>query len=363
MKQELNRTISVLQLLTTHISGVYNKSKTLLTKQQYNQLSSKANTIQLLLSGVNDDTQGDNPTDPDEPNEPMKPSITYAYTVTCTRNDKANGNYYSTGEIFNGIDSYTNGECYIWYDSDRWMLTENKYDDTVEPIDMCHSYSAGFTRQYVPTYGWDYGTIVQAYTGNSTSTTTIKLKLTNTNLAEGIYQLTNQTEEWQKHIYDNNGVLIKYNQNGYWSISSSYTGQQYFILYTTDMSDPAKPYNSNGTSYNWQYHGQPSDAKLNMVVFTTENYAGPADPVNNSYILISGTLSTTTAVYAIKYYNSNIQFCCFFDNVAKAWCFNDWKSDTYENTLSYDTTFGNYTNPWDVPYDAWSQPMNVIKEF
>jgi hypothetical protein len=90
------------------------------------------------------------------------PSVTYLYTASGSSNASANGDYYDTGEEKNGRKIYTNGTCYIFYDTVMiaWLISKTKYNSG--------KLSACFVNQAeVPTSGWDNGVTVTKYAGNS----------------------------------------------------------------------------------------------------------------------------------------------------------------------------------------------------
>ena len=150
------------------------------------------------------------------------PSVTYLYTVSGSSNASANGDYYDTGETFNGAKTYTNGSCYIFFDSGHglWYLSVHKNNTMNAPIHTCSSND----NTQVPTSGWSGGVTVSVYGGGSgggTSTADYIISGASNSLADGEYYLTTETYDGYP-VYKNANDYVIYMTSSYgWCIASA----------------------------------------------------------------------------------------------------------------------------------------------
>ena len=226
--------------------------------------------------------------------------------------------------------------------------------------------------------------------GNNTQTTDILFTVTecSTEKANGSYWLTNEGSDGYNRIFTNGSVYcigytemydVNIPEAGYsiiaWYICDGFSynnrGTIYAMTYTHE-SLTANPWDCHFvddlTGYgitvtaNQQQSGSKDSTQENensnpQNSFTVSGYTGPDPYINGIYTAYSGEFGRLSTIY-----KTDKDRYCWYDRSNLTWCFNEFLADSYINTLAYDTTYGGYSNPWDVPASAWSYGTMYVEK-
>lgn len=110
MKEQLSKTIGIIQQLVNKAVQIQDKAKSLLSVEEFNELLQRCQVLSGLLVSV--------------PENDVK---TYVYTVSGAGSKEVNGDYWDTGELVEGYPSYENANgvkiyCQIITGLGQWVI-------------------------------------------------------------------------------------------------------------------------------------------------------------------------------------------------------------------------------------------------